>query len=109
MPSKKVRKPQLCAQCQIGDLFDYPDLPTKLRESLYVLTRHQRVVIDKLRAQIPEAKNSTARNALQEVTDLLVKRNDQIETIVEGTLDRKIVDYHRARKAKKLASELFDE
>ncbi|RHY99228.1 hypothetical protein DYB35_013618, partial [Aphanomyces astaci] len=100
MPRSKTRKPQLAVTKDIGDLFDYPDLPVKLRQDLYVLTRHQRVVINKLRAQIPEAKNSDARNAIQEITDLLIHRNDQTEELIEGVLDRKIIVYHKARKIK---------
>ncbi|RHX98860.1 hypothetical protein DYB36_006971 [Aphanomyces astaci] len=69
MPRSKTRKTQLAVTKDIGELFDYPDLPVKLRQDLYVLTRHQRVVINKLRAQIPEAKNST-RASIQEITDL---------------------------------------
>ncbi|RHZ07810.1 hypothetical protein DYB26_003670, partial [Aphanomyces astaci] len=45
------------------------------------------MVINKLRAQISEAKNSDARNAIQEITDLLIHRNDQIEELIEGVLD----------------------
>ncbi|RLO05209.1 hypothetical protein DYB28_005533 [Aphanomyces astaci] len=100
MPRSKTRKPQLAATKDIGELFDYPDPPVKLRQDLCVLTRHQRVVINKLRAQIPEAKNSDARNAIQEITDLLIHRNDQIEELIEGVLDRKIQVYHKARKIK---------
>ncbi|RLO08439.1 hypothetical protein DYB28_004066 [Aphanomyces astaci] len=98
--SNKTRKPQLAATKDIGELFDYPDLPVKLRQDLCVLTRHQRVVINKLRAQIPEAKNSDARNAIQEITDLLIHRNNQIEKVIEGVLTRKIQVYHKARKIK---------
>ncbi|ETV76460.1 hypothetical protein H257_09479 [Aphanomyces astaci] len=93
----KTRKPQIAVTKDIGELFDYPDLPVKLRQDLYVLTRHHRVVINKLRAQIPEAKNSDARNAIEEITDLLIHRNDQIEELIEGVLDRKIQVYHKAR------------
>ncbi|RLO04706.1 hypothetical protein DYB28_003899 [Aphanomyces astaci] len=100
MPRSKTRKPQLAVTKDIGELFDYPDLQVKLRQDLYVLTRHQRVVINKLRAQIPEAKNSDARNAIQEITDLLIHRNDQTEELIEGVLDRKIQVYHTARKIK---------
>ncbi|RHZ08017.1 hypothetical protein DYB31_015212, partial [Aphanomyces astaci] len=59
----KTRKLQLAVTKDFGELFGYPNLQVKLRQDLYVLTRHQRVVINKLRAQIPEAKNSDARNA----------------------------------------------
>ncbi|RHZ19680.1 hypothetical protein DYB31_012427, partial [Aphanomyces astaci] len=96
----KARKPQLAATKDIGELFDYPDLPVKLRHDLCVLTRHQRVVINKLRAQIPEAKNSDARNAIQESTDLLIHRNDQIEELIEAVLGRKIQVSHEALKIK---------
>ncbi|KAF0747206.1 hypothetical protein AaE_007818 [Aphanomyces astaci] len=100
MPLSKTRKPQLAVTKDIGELFDCPDLPVKLRQDLYVLTRHQRVVINKLRAQVPEAKNSDARNAIQEITDLLIHRNNQTEKLIEGVLDRKIQVYHKARKIK---------
>ncbi|RLO02439.1 hypothetical protein DYB28_014273 [Aphanomyces astaci] len=100
MPRSKTRKPQLAVTKDIGELFDNPDMPVKLRQDLYVLTRHQRVVIKKLRAQIPEAKNSDARNAIQEITDLLIHRNNQTEELIEGVLDRKIQVYHKARKIK---------
>ncbi|RLN77773.1 hypothetical protein DYB28_002343 [Aphanomyces astaci] len=76
----KTRKPQLAATKDIGELFDYPDLP--------------------LRAQIPEAKNSDARNATQEITDLLIHWNDHIEELIEGVLARNIQVYHKARKIK---------
>ncbi|RHZ33897.1 hypothetical protein DYB37_013790 [Aphanomyces astaci] len=100
MSRSNTPKPLLTATKDIGELFDYPDLPVKLREDLCVLTRrHQRVVI-KLRAQIPEAKNSDARNAIQGITDLLIHWNDHIEELIEGVLDRKIEVYHKARKIK---------
>ncbi|RLO03242.1 hypothetical protein DYB28_013122, partial [Aphanomyces astaci] len=41
-----------------------------------------------------------ARNAIQEITDLLIHRNDQTEELIEGVLDRKIQVYHKARKIK---------
>ncbi|RHZ29397.1 hypothetical protein DYB31_013969 [Aphanomyces astaci] len=99
MPRSNTPKPQFAAMKDIGELFDYPNLSVKLREDLCVLTRHQRVVI-KLRAQIPEAKNSDARNAIQEITNLFIHWNDHIEELIEGVLDRKIEVYHKARKIK---------
>ncbi|ETV78689.1 hypothetical protein H257_07543 [Aphanomyces astaci] len=92
IPRSKTLKSQLAATKNIGQLFDCPDLPVKLRQDLRVLTRHQRVVINKLRAQIPEAKKSDAH--------LLIHRNDQTEELIEGVLDRKIQVYHKARKIK---------
>ncbi|ETV73097.1 hypothetical protein H257_11921 [Aphanomyces astaci] len=56
IPRSKTLKSQLAATKNIGQLFDCPDLPVKLRQDLRVLTRHQRVVINKLRAQIPESE-----------------------------------------------------
>ncbi|ETV66227.1 hypothetical protein H257_17269 [Aphanomyces astaci] len=49
---------------------------------------------------IPEAKNSDARNAIQEITNLLIHRNDQIEELIEDVLERKIQVYQKARKMK---------
>ncbi|RQM19760.1 hypothetical protein B5M09_011241 [Aphanomyces astaci] len=63
----------------IGESFDYPNFPVKLREDLC---------------------NSDARKAIHEVTNLLIHLNDQIELLIEGSIHRKIQVYHKACKIK---------
>ncbi|RLO04962.1 hypothetical protein DYB28_005877 [Aphanomyces astaci] len=83
MPRSKSRKPRLAATKDIGEVFDSADLPVKLSEDPCV---------------------SDTRNTIQEIIDLLIHRNDQIEELIEGVLDRKFQVYHKARKIKAEAS-----
>ncbi|ETV75775.1 hypothetical protein H257_10146 [Aphanomyces astaci] len=48
----------------------------------------------------PRSEELHVRKAIQEITDLLIHRNDQIELLIEGSLNRKIQVYHKARKIK---------
>ncbi|KAG9407725.1 hypothetical protein AC1031_002446 [Aphanomyces cochlioides] len=96
---------QLAAAESIADLFSTPSEAIKLRADIYRLCSFQSVVIKKLRALIPEAKNSDARNVLQALTDNLIRRNTQVENLISGTLDRDIINYRAARLKKKAANQ----
>ena len=99
--NKRVSKRhELVTTEEIKELFSDSALPTRLRQDLFKLTSHQRVVINRLRSLIPEAKNSDARNVLQDITDKLIHRNDEIETLVSGTLDNHIRKYRFIRLKK---------
>jgi hypothetical protein len=98
MGKRKTRTPILPSCQSLDELFGNDENCEKIREDLYALTIKQEKIIKILRAKIPEAKNSDARNVIQELTDRLLHRNHQLEQLVAGFLDRKIGEYKRIRR-----------
>ncbi|KAL3668618.1 hypothetical protein V7S43_005920 [Phytophthora oleae] len=74
----------------------------KLREDLWLTIQKQLKIVQLIRNEIPDCKDSDARNVLHDTTELLKRRINQTQTILEGTLDHSIqLDKKRRRKTQK--------
>lgn len=93
MGKRKNRAPKICNTKSCSPLSNQSHILDQLRQDLYSTTIKQAKLIRLIRNEIPDANNAAARNLLQEFTDRLGHRNDQINQLIEGYLDRKITNY----------------
>ncbi|GMG14643.1 unnamed protein product [Phytophthora fragariaefolia] len=76
----------------------------KLRLDLWLTAIKQEKLVKLIRNEIPDCKNSDARNVVHENTELLKKHIEKTQEILEATFDHSIQCYknQRAKKKRKL-------
>lgn len=100
MGKRKNRENEEPFCTELGTLFQHQADQTrlnKLRFDLYSTICKQQKIITLIRNEIPNSKDSDARNLLQELTDRLQDRASKSEELVFGFTDRKVDSYRKAR------------
>ncbi|KAL7693169.1 hypothetical protein Plhal304r1_c004g0014331 [Plasmopara halstedii] len=90
MVKRKKRVPEPLFIKTTESLTDRHKELDKLRTDLWVTTDKQLTLVKKTRNEIPDCRDAAARCVVHEVTDLLNRRIQQIQTILEGTVDHSI-------------------
>jgi hypothetical protein len=83
-----------------SSLFNHPQQANKLRNDLYQTLEKQYKLVEYLRHQIPNAKNSDARNTLHHLTDRLLYNLSRIDNSLDTVTNIEIVRYKKVRKEK---------
>ena len=100
MGKRKTRETEDSFCGRAGTLFKFAgdkEKIEKLRRDFYATTTKQQKLVKLIRNEIPNANDSDARNILQELTDRLTHRLQQIDDLLAGFTDRKIHEYKRRR------------
>ncbi|KAG2931156.1 hypothetical protein PC115_g6222 [Phytophthora cactorum] len=97
MGKRKTREPE-APFIQNTELLtrNHEDLD-KLRLDLWSTTVKQLKIVKLIRNEIPDCKDSDARNVVHDTSELLKKRIEQIQEILEGSLDHSIQRYKKRR------------
>ncbi|KAF1793611.1 hypothetical protein GQ600_19165 [Phytophthora cactorum] len=97
MGKRKTREPE-APFIQNTELLtrNHEDLD-KLRLDLWSTTVKQLKIVKLIRNEIPDCKDSDARNVVHDTSELLKKRIEQVQEILEGSLDHSIQRYKKRR------------
>ena len=104
MGKRKTREPNTDFQQPISLLFDgglSSERAEKLRRDIQLTLAKQEKLVQLLRHEIPESRDSDSKNLLQELTDRLSARLNQVETLITVFTDRQIDSYVKVRREKK--------
>ncbi|KAG3168623.1 hypothetical protein PI126_g3217 [Phytophthora idaei] len=97
MGKRKTREPE-APFIQNTELLtrNHEDLD-KLRLDLWSTTVKQLKIVKLIRNEIPDCKDSDARNVVHDTSELQKKRIEQVQEILEGSLDHSIQRYKKRR------------
>ena len=104
MGKRKTREPNTDFQQPISLLFDgglSSERAEKLRRDIQLTLAKQEKLVQLLRHEIPESRDSDSKNLLQKLTDRLSARLNQVETLITVFTDRQIDSYVKVRREKK--------
>lgn len=103
MGKRKIRGLEALFVTSTKSLTDRNETLNKIRKDLWLTTVKQQKLMQLLRNEISGRKNSTARNAVHDVSELLKKRINQAQDIVENTF-RYFIQLHKKRRPEKQKS-----
>ncbi|GMF66062.1 unnamed protein product [Phytophthora lilii] len=69
----------------------------KLRKDLWLTTVKQLKLVQLIRNEIPDCKDSDARNSVHDITENLKRRVQQRQGLLEGSFDHSIQLYKKRR------------
>ncbi|ETI35193.1 hypothetical protein F442_19800 [Phytophthora nicotianae P10297] len=102
MGKRKTRQPEALFINDTKSFTTRSETLDKLRQDLWLTAQKQLKIVQLIRNEIPDCKDSDARNVLHDTTELLKRRISQTQTILEGNFDHSIqLDKKRRLKKQK--------